>query len=836
MEKKTKPKAKTKSTTPTFGVPDFLRPIWSCTRRGRMWASSRKGAPQLIGMLLGVIIAHHLRPARSCRSEILGAVPDRSRNGIPASDGLDKLPLPAAVNLGNEDFEPNVILDGQQKIPPDVQKAQKPVRPRYYDSELGMHETLFVAVASGATTLPTLGVAFNLTTAHYLPRLSFFINAVQPDVWARFQNLTMNIVRSSETGDKIHPMLILRFLVENHMETFDWFFIAPDSTYIRGKELLEFVKKISVGKVIYLGVPSAKTETGYCDFSAGILISQAMLMGIAENLPWCMENARLKDFTESIGKCIVHIFGLRCGQFAEASPFVAFPVTDSKPLDSQDSTAELVDAEDNLQSAVAIYPLSEPKHFYRLHLELSQRKIGEIQQLIEEVQEDIVKQSPHTPGGGADLQWPIGINPPAIPKDRFDVIEWTYFNETHLFRPDDFRVAVRLVGSFLKSVEQVMAFAKTSIEERQAKLEVKISGEIRLLNGYVRFDPTRGIEYILDLAFEVAGSTKEEVRTLRLLRSLGQMEQIFLPFVTENSRVHLTVTIGAEDIPVALDFLKVFTKVHLEAQDNVFFMVVLIYGPNDPGKESPNDVFLKIKAEAKDIDKRYSKTLGTRLGWVSIRNPLTVPPSEFAIMDIVARKFSKDSIVFRCDVNFIPSVELLNRIRLTTIPGTQAYFPMPFVQYKPSIIYQAHPYPADFDVKRQFGHYDRDSVYFAAFFVSDYTAARRNEAENWPLVTADRDLLREYPRPNRHGQVYDLYTLFLSSPLHVFRGVEPALKVKFALLRCDRDDDPGMELRLRERCERRRLASLANKQQLAMFIAHQEHAKEMSLSTRNATV
>ena len=182
-----------------------------------------------------------------------------------------------------------------------------------------MHETLFVAIASSAATLPALGVAVNRTTAHYLPRLSFFINSVPDDVWSQFQNFSMNIVRASapDHGDRIHPMLMLRFIVENHMDFFDWFFLAPDSTYVRGRELMDFVKKISVGRAVYLGVPVGESDAGYCDFAAGILVSQGVMRGIALNLPWCMEHAVAGDFSASIGICVAHVFGIRCGQSAE---------------------------------------------------------------------------------------------------------------------------------------------------------------------------------------------------------------------------------------------------------------------------------------------------------------------------------------------------------------------------------------------------------------------------------------------------------------------------------------------------------------------------------------
>ena len=144
-----------------------------------------------------------------------------------------------------------------------------------------------------------------------------------------------------------------------------------------------------------------------------------------------------------------------------------------------------------------------------------------------------------------------------------------------------------------------------------------------------------------------------------------------MPFVTENCRVHFIVTVTTEEISVATKFLRRFAEVHLKAEDNVFLMLITVYGPQDAGKEHPDDVFASLKAEIRQIDKAYQKSLGTRLGFLAIRKPFTAVLSEFAVLDIAAKRFKKDSLVFRCTVNIIPSIELLNRLRLTAIPGWQ---------------------------------------------------------------------------------------------------------------------------------------------------------------------
>ena len=186
--------------------------------------------------------------------------------------------------------------------------------------------------------------------------------------------------------------------------------------------------------------------------------------------------------------------------------FPTFRLSDLQSLDTQDSAYQLVEAEEGLRSSLTIYSLSQPEQYYRLHLELSQRKIAEMEQTIEELQEDIVMQSPHTPAKGEDLKWPIGVNAPTVPKNRFDLVEWTYFNQTHLFRPDDFLVVTPIVGSHLRSMQMVLLYAKKEMEDRYIAEDFKLS---KVVNGYVRFDPARGMEYLLDMEFQVCGDIFE---------------------------------------------------------------------------------------------------------------------------------------------------------------------------------------------------------------------------------------------------------------------------------------------------------------------------------------
>ncbi|XP_055329224.1 chondroitin sulfate glucuronyltransferase-like [Paramacrobiotus metropolitanus] len=726
--------------------------------------------------------------------------------------------LPKALHSVDDDYDP-VILYSEMKSSPEVQPAYIPARPRYYSSELGIHEPLFVAISSSVSTLSSLGIALNQTSAAYLPRLSFFINTASEPQLQSYQNLSMHVVQISDAGVRVKPLSIVQFLINNqYIDNYDWFFIVPDSTYIRAKKLMEYVRKTSAGHDNYIGEMAKKDSPSFCLFESGVLLSQSVMKRISETLPSCMEDAD-SDPTAAVGKCVEKATNLHCNDnYGQA--FSGYRINEKQSLADQDNTAQLIESSEPIRSAVTVYPLTAPEHFFRLHLELNRNEISELTSVIEDLQDDIVKQSPSTPSQGRDLQWPIGSNHPSLAKNRFDLVEWTYFNSTHLFRPDDFQVTEKLCGANVKDIEQLTADLAKKMEEMHSHENIKF---VKLLHGYRKFDPTRGMEYLLDLIFQAEGDDtgsegKIIKKRIRMLKALGKMEVVGMPFVTEATRVHVVLPVNPAEVNASLIFLERFSRHLLEEQENVFLMMVFIYGPNDPGKGDPNDAFLVVKQEAKQIEKRFNKLLGTRLGWVSIRNPLKAPPSDFAVMDLVSKKFSKDSIILRTSFQALLNGEFLNRVRLSTIAGTQVYFPIPVAQYNENFIPKnMRSFSETFDVKRQVGYFDKDSTETAAFYIMDYTSARKGVLDAWPLILADRDLGKESPRPYREGLAYNLFTLFIGSDLHVFRGIEPMLKIKFSIKDCDTHALHANQHEY-DICVKRQHESLAGKQQLALSV------------------
>ena len=126
------------------------------------------------------------------------------------------------------------------------------------------------------------------------------------------------------------------------------------------------------------------------------------------------------------------------------------------------------------------------------------------------------------------------------------------------------------------------------------------------------------------------------------------------------------------------------------------------------------------------------------------------------------------------------------------------FFPIGFWSYKPSLIHDHPPYPANIELTDKSGYFDPERVDHVSFYCGDYVA-----------VAAQREVAA------RGTAVMDLYELFVvhHHGVHVLHAVEPALRLQY---REDADCKSPTDV-----CPRPRIP--ASREQLALLVfEHQQ--------------
>ncbi|RZF45951.1 hypothetical protein LSTR_LSTR008328 [Laodelphax striatellus] len=722
----------------------------------------------------------------------------------------------------NDDYEPRINLAGKP------QKAQKTpqtlIRPRYFSTELGIKDKLFIGVLTRSETISSHAVALNKTVAHLVDKIMYFIDAPSAQRLNVSSLKLPGIVGFTDTRDILKPFHLLKYLTDNFLEEYDFFFISKDTTYIRARNLYDFVKKVSVSEEVYAGTETAE-QSGFCSLDAGILLSNSVLKKIQTNLEWCVKSAYSDNDSDNIGRCVLHATKIPCRSTVQGQLINSFHLSNIN-IDVEDK--EIL-KNPKFEGSLTFYPVKQPTTFYKLHLYFCKIAMMHEKLEISNLRRSLVNMSYVAPGGRDSVTWPVGSQPGNKPVNRFDVLRWDYFTQTHIYLANDFSNIRSLTGAEKIDVQYVL---NSSISHMEDKYEGLIHYK-RLINGYRRFDPSRGMDYILDLAFKDNTNGKEVHKRVEICKPLGKVELLPIPYVTENTRVNFILPVDAAHKNEAVKFIQQYTKVCMEKKDKTFLMLVFLYDANVPGKGNSDDIFKEIKENAVALSNRFQKD-GSKIAWLSIKLPslssqyTSVHQAllDFAIADLALKKFPAESLMLFCQTNMDIKQDYLNRVRMNTIIQWQIFSPVPYTEFNPAIVYGPETArPADLDINKNVGHFDSHNTKHISFYNEDYATARKALESTIPMVKNDKDILNLFQNQAAnltHYAVHTLYSMFVrKSNVHVLRGVEPSLRLRYEEKSCPVDNQSSPSATstgLYNDCILTRSLNLGTRSQLAKLI------------------
>ncbi|XP_014241886.1 chondroitin sulfate synthase 2 [Cimex lectularius] len=661
--------------------------------------------------------------------------------------------------LRSDEFEPKINFAGKPQRAKKVPKNL--VRPRYYSTELGIRQRLFMGVMTTEKTVGSLALAVNRTSLPYLNKIMFFLDAVGAEN-ARASDLKLpGIIGFKDTKENLKPFHVIKYLTDNFLEEFDFFFISKDTTYVNARQLETIIKKISVSEHIHAGGKPAGEGSPFCSLDGGILLSNSVLKKIRPSLDWCVKNSFSDSHDANVGRCILHASQLPCVQMVQGNVFESVFL---KPED--ESRLESLD----LGSSLSYYPISDPNVFYKLHMMFCKKHLLQVRDELARLEEKFDKK---------DSAWPPGSYPPMTPPTRFDLLAWQHFDLDNIYLPSDFQNYKPLIGpdrqdilnALNKSVDWVMSRYPSELHFR------------RLVNGYRRFDASRGLDYILDLGFK-DNTGKEVVKRIEVSKPLGKVELLPMPYVTESTRIFMLLPVQSNDNQPASEFMKKYSNTCSQT-DLTFLLLILLYEPRAPGKGHEADVFKEIKALATDLSSK--KHRDCKIAWISIRlpevdhkAPLEDHLTYFAMTDLVSKKLSQESLILFTEPNMELRSDYLNRVRMGTITGKQVYSPIPFTEYNPEIVFRnVSQRNTVLEIHKNSGRFDIDNTRHLSFYLNDYTAARSN-ITYLPVVKSDKDIAKLfyfYKESKETGKVKSLLDLFSRQDMNVLRTTEPSLKL-----------------------------------------------------------
>ncbi|KAJ8282303.1 hypothetical protein COCON_G00048220 [Conger conger] len=702
---------------------------------------------------------------------------------------------PNSISPGNgengdieEDFEPRIV----PYTPVKQSQPKKVFRAKYISTELGIRERLFVGVLTSKNTINTLGVAVNRTISHHLDSVVFFTGM-------RNRKIPHGMFVVTHGDERLiwNMFQTVKYVLEHYISEYDWFYFVQDDTYTEADRLKALVGHLSMDRSLYMGSPEefigGEPQGRYCYGGFGYLLSRTLLLRLKPFLENCRNDILSARPDEWLGRCIIDYADTNCVDEHEGLQYYHFEMGKNSDPSKEENV--------NFKNALTVHPVSDPEQMYRLHKHFTEIELQRTYSEIEKLQAEIKNISEVAHDGNRSAHWPIGINPPFEPKTRFEVLRWEYFTEDQVYACTDGSPKCQLRGIDKADVADVIETAMGELNRKY--MPVLHLKKQQLINGYRRFDPTRGMEYTLDLQLEVVsqkGRSRSITKRVHLVRPLSQIEIIPMPYVTEATRVHIILPMTVHDRYFIDQFFQVYADNFFETSENAVLTFLFIYDPFEAQQVNQNDIFGEVKAQINAYERKYPTV---KIPWISVK---TEAPSQIKIMDIISKKHPVDTLFFVASVNTNVNSEFLNRCRMNSIGSWQVFFPIHFQDFNPDVAYHNQQPPANIDLVKDAGHFDRSGFDEACFYNSDYMATRTRMASD---VQENEELL----------ETLDIYDMFIKySSLHVFRAVEPALHQKYRYQACN----PRLSEDIYHRCVQSNLESLGSRTQLAMLLFEQE--------------
>uniref|UniRef100_A0AC34PV22 Hexosyltransferase n=1 Tax=Panagrolaimus sp. JU765 TaxID=591449 RepID=A0AC34PV22_9BILA len=649
------------------------------------------------------------------------------------------------------------------------------IRSKFAAFELGIREKLIIIVFGQSS----LSVALNASVGKHVPRMHFFIEQSRID--ADMTALAENLTPYRTNGQHTHVHVLNAILNKSLHENYDWFLFVPDTTFVNPFQLLEFIKHKSSDESVVFGIPGGKDR---CLLEAGILVSNPVVRSLVQQRHVCASIVANSDDV-AFANCIARATNISC---QKNKKYVWW-----KTEENSDGTSAIHDRIQSFskcsrfnRSLTVSKLLSDTdvkvlhKYFIRIEKNRLSKKIDKL-----------TKQFDGLTGNLSQSQsWPKHLPPVVTPPNRYQINYWEYFTETNIFKIELNQNSHPLAGNDVLDIGEAVDVAKNLIKSKRPGLNF-----VRLRNGYRSFNPTRGMEYILDLEFYNDFDEIESKRVI-LCRPIERTQLVpHVPYVKEDTDITLVIPVrNIHDVIPIRAFLVRHLRMCKSSISQIdhrrMKLVIAVRGINA----------INIRRISTDLNvlRQSCKSMQIETG-ILLLKPGNDLPVEMAAMDEAIDNYGQQVVYALLSPHADYQKEFLDRIRINSIRHFQVFMPIPFAEFSPKLTYadkmiteKGYDTQYDYELEKRMEKLNTENVPSTdtmnpvrihktqgIFDSKDFSTIAMYGAD---YVTSRHRLLKQI---NRGETINDLSSLFLGqTDIHILRAVEPSLKIRYHTRTC----------------------------------------------------
>lgn len=335
----------------------------------------------------------------------------------------------------------------------------------------------------------------------------------------------------------------------------------------------------------------------------------------------------------------------------------------------------------------------------------------------------------------------------------------------------------------------------------------------KLLNGYRQFDPTRGTHYLLDLVL-IDDQHVQYIKRAELMRPLGLVEIIPMPFVTETTKIFFILPIYSNEQAVVRRFLQHSNRTIFDRETRERFELLLTHVVLS--KEESTHSKKWFEPIRHDVDLIRQTRTNLVVSYHTLLLPSrTIPRYTLSnyLLEFFEKKLRPNALIFiTTPYNDIES-DFFNRCRLNVIEKTQIFFPIAFYQYHPTIIARTYSVikNSTIDLHKSHGWFNAFAFDHLSLYLSDYVNLKQFlHHQNISITTKN---------------LYDLFVEWTN--LHILRAPDQSLRIHYRPIECD-ELTKQRNRKEYHRCRMQQEKGLASREQLAMVIVEERHKKNVT--------
>ena len=465
-----------------------------------------------------------------------------------------------------------------------------------------------------------------------------------------------------------------------------------------------------------------------------------------------------------------------------------------------------------LAKALVVHPVKYPKFMYRLHSYFKEMEYNEsmthakaMAGIIKDthpfipshlrssfhLEQEATTPPPLAPTAGttapASQDSGIVVRPRHIPKNKFEMNYWEYFNQTRLMTIMNEAPARGIIGGMREEARYALTkaiyLANQGLPQSQRFIFDKLE------NGYHRVDPMRGSEFILDFVFRKNSDRNTHIK--KRISILRPYHESVVPVETPEMLPTINFVVVLSGLSSRLEhFMLQYERNVLQLGEDATLTIVLFDSPDAS----------KVRLMVQQYVTRYQ---GAGIFIVDA-------PGEFARgagLHKGTEHFRDDQLLFIVDVDLDITTDFLQRCRLNTIQGKQVYFPVFFKRYHAEFVDQYHRGNTSMLIARHNGHWAHYSYGMVCLYSSDYRKAGGFNLDMHGWGEEDVDFLN---RVLDHG-------------LEVFRAPDPGLVHNWHRKVCNKGTVTNVAAY--EHCLMSKGENLADRIELAQYVFESELRK-----------